>query len=85
MSARLDGNAVAGLLGELVGRELTLATGVCGSCGASAFVAELHVYLRAPGTVVRCPACEAVLSRIVEGRGRVWLDLSGLATLELTL
>jgi hypothetical protein len=85
MSARLDGNAVAGLLGELFGRELTLATGVCGSCGAAAFVAELHVYLRATGTVVRCAACEAVLLRIVEGRGRVWLDLSGLATLELAL
>jgi hypothetical protein len=85
MSARLDGNAVAGLLAELFGRELTLATGICGSCGASALVAELHVYLRAPGTVARCPACEAVLIRIVEGRGRVWLDLGGLATLELAL
>jgi hypothetical protein len=83
MSARLDGNAVAGLLGELFGRELTLATGICGSCGASSLVAELHVYVRAPGTVVRCRACEAVLIRVVQGPGRTWLDLSGLATLEL--
>jgi hypothetical protein len=83
MSARLDGNAAAGILAELFGREVTLATGVCGSCRASAFVAELQVYVRAPGMVVRCPVCEAVLIRIVEGRGRTWLDLSGLATLEL--
>jgi len=83
MSARLDGNAVAGLLAGLFGRELTLATGVCGSCGVSSLVAELHVYVRAPGTVVRCPACEAVLLRIVEGPARTWLDLSGLATLQL--
>jgi len=85
MSAHLDGNAVAGLLGELFGRELTLATGICGSCGASSLIAELHVYVRAPGTVVRCPACYAVLIRIVEGPGRIWLDLSGLATLELAV
>jgi hypothetical protein len=55
---------------------------VCGSCGARRLVAELHVYLRAPGTVVRCAGCEAVLMRIVRGGGRTWVDLSGLRTLE---
>jgi hypothetical protein len=80
---RLDGNALGGLMLELFGVEMTIATGVCGSCGRAGELATLHVYVRAPGTVVRCPACEAVLMRIVRGPGRTWLDLSGLRTLEI--
>jgi hypothetical protein len=82
MTERLDGNAIAGVAYALFGREMTLATGVCGSCGNVAVVAELHVYLGA-GTVVRCPACEGVLIRIVESHNRTWLDTSGLTTLEI--
>jgi hypothetical protein len=77
----LDGNAVGGELMEIFGVEMTVATSVCGSCGATGAVAELRVYTRAPGTVIRCPSCEAVLMRIVRGRDRLWLDLSGIRTL----
>ncbi len=80
---RLDGNAIGGLLWEVFGAETTLARSVCGACGARGIVAELHVYVRAPGTVVRCPACGGVLMRIVQGPGRTWLDLTGLHSLEL--
>jgi Family of unknown function (DUF6510) len=82
MTERLDGNVLAGVAFELFGREVTLATGTCGTCGRSGPVAELHVYAGA-GFVGRCPACGAVLIRIVEGRERTWLDLSGVATLEI--
>ena len=82
MTQRLDGNAIAGVAYSLFGRELTVATGVCGTCGKASLVAELHVYVGA-GTVARCPACGAVLLRVVEGPTRSWLDLSGLATLEI--
>ena len=51
---RLDGNAIGGVLAEIFGTEMTVAVGVCGSCGATGPVAELHVYMRAPGIVVRC-------------------------------
>ena len=81
--SRVDGNAIAGLAAEIFGREMTLATGVCGTCRARSLLAELHVYRRAPGTVVRCRACGAVLIRVVEAPGRMWVDLSGLATLEI--
>ena len=81
--AKLDGNAIAGELFELFGVEMTIATGVCAGCGAVEQVARLDVYVRAPGTVVRCPHCEAVLMRIVRGRDRIWLDLSGVRSLEL--
>jgi hypothetical protein len=80
---RLDGNAVGGLLLELFGVELTVATGVCGSCGAVEPIARLHVYLDAPGAVVRCCHCEDVLMRIVRGPDRAWIDLSGLRSLEI--
>jgi Zn finger protein HypA/HybF involved in hydrogenase expression len=80
---RLDGNAIGGVLAEIFGTEMTLAVCVCGSCGSTGSVAELHVYMRAPGVVVRCPNCESVLLKIVESERRRWLDLSGLRTLEL--
>jgi DNA-directed RNA polymerase subunit RPC12/RpoP len=78
----LDGNAIAGLMLEVFGVEMTTATGVCASCGASGPVAELQVYLRAPGTVVRCRTCSSVLMVIVRVRGFACVDLRGLATLE---
>jgi hypothetical protein len=80
---RLDGNAIGGILLELFGTEMTIAEGVCGSCGAREQMARLDVYVHAPGVVVRCCHCEAVVFRIVRGRGRTWLDLSGLSCLEL--
>jgi Family of unknown function (DUF6510) len=80
---RLDGNAIGGVLGEIFGREMTVAVGVCGSCGATGPVAELHVYMRAPGIVVRCPSCESVLLKIVQSERRTWLDLSGLRGVQL--
>jgi hypothetical protein len=80
---RLDGNAIGGLMLELFGVEMTTATTVCGSCGATEPLARLEVYVHAPGTVVRCATCESVLMRIVRGPGRTWLELSGLRCLEL--
>ena len=71
----LDGNAIGGLLLDVFGVEMTTATGTCGHCGAVAQVAELVVYLEAPGTVARCRTCESVLLVIVEARGVKCVDL----------
>ena len=78
----LDGNAIAGRLGEVFGAEMTTALSTCGHCGASRRVAELEVYVEAPGTVVRCRSCGGVLMVLVEARGIYCVDLRGLATLE---
>jgi hypothetical protein len=78
----LDGNAIAGLLHEVFGAEMTTATGTCAHCGAAAQVAELVVYLEAPGTVVRCRSCESVLMVIAEVRGIKCVDLRGAAALQ---
>lgn len=80
---KLDGNAIGGLLREIFAMEMTSSVGTCAFCGAVNEVGRLHVYVHAPGTVVRCPACEQVLMKIVRGRGRYWVDLSGARVLEL--
>ena len=80
---KLDGNAIGGLLGEVFVEELTIARSTCGSCGAVREVGALAVYAQAPGAVVRCPSCEAVLLRIVRSESRAWLELQGVSCLEL--
>ncbi len=50
----LDGNAIGGLLQEVFGTDMTDAEATCATCGATGPVAETAVYLRGPGTVVRC-------------------------------
>ena len=77
----LDGNAIGGLLIDVFGAEMTAADTVCGTCGASRPVAELVVYRRAPGTVVRCRTCGSVLMVLVRRSNLTSVDLSGLAVL----
>ena len=79
---KLDGNAIGGVMLELFGSDMTVAESICGSCGAHGEIARLDVYTGA-GLVVRCSSCEAVMIRIVQGRGRTWIDLSGTASLAL--
>jgi hypothetical protein len=81
-SAALDGNAIAGVLVDVFGAEMTTATGTCAACGETAQVAEFAVYVRAPGTVVRCRTCDNVLLVLATIRGVTCVDLRGLAALE---
>jgi hypothetical protein len=83
MSRRLDGNAIGGDLMEIFGTEMTIAWAVCRSCGAHGQLAEMHVYGDAPGIVGRCAHCDAVLLRIVRAPGRAYVELGGIASLEL--
>ena len=70
----LDGNAIAGPLLEYFGTEMTAAWGSCAHCGTAAQVAELRVYTRAPGTVVRCPSCGSVAIVLVRIRNELRID-----------
>jgi hypothetical protein len=79
----LDGNALAGVFGELFQHELTMARGTCGECGRVGALAETRVYAQAPGAVVRCPGCEAVLLVIVKEDARYWLGFDRLRCLEI--
>ncbi len=77
----LDGNSIAGLLHEVFGADMTTATGICRYCGTPSILAELVVYLQAPGTVVRCRACGNVLMVFARHRRMMCVDLGGLADL----
>jgi hypothetical protein len=78
----LDGNAIAGTLVAVFGREMTTATGICASCRTRSVVGELCVYLRAPGTVVRCRHCANVVMVLVEAHGVTCVDVRGLAAFQ---
>jgi hypothetical protein len=78
----LDGNAIAGQLFDIFGVEMTTAKGICESCSATGLLAELEVYLHAPGTVARCRTCGVTLMVFVTIRGVTCVDLGGLADLE---
>ena len=53
----LDANAVAGLLYEIFGTEMTSALSQCAHCGNRGQVGTLRAYVHAPGTVLRCVVC----------------------------
>lgn len=77
----LDGNAIAGTLSAAFGGDMTLVVTTCAGCGARGPLAETAVYLRAPGLVVRCRSCDAVLVVVVERDGRYCVDVRGIAEL----
>jgi hypothetical protein len=78
-NATLDGNAIGGLLIDVFAADMTAASSTCATCGATRPVAELAVFRRAPGTVVRCRTCDSVLMVFVQAHGRIGVDLMGLA------
>jgi len=65
METWLDGNGVAGLLGEVFGAEVTAVVRACGSCGTEAAVGAHRAY-RGAGVVLRCPGCGDVAIRIAQ-------------------
>jgi hypothetical protein len=71
----LDGNAIAGDLFNVFGREMTTVSGACAHCGAVALIAELRVFMKAPGAVVRCRRCGQVVFVVVDIRGETRIDL----------
>jgi hypothetical protein len=77
----LDGNAAAGELSEVFGVDITTAAGQCAECGATKCLAEAHLYMRGPGLVARCPACQHVLLRLVSVREHMFLDVRGITYL----
>jgi hypothetical protein len=84
MDARLDGNAAAGLLQSIFPFEMTMARTICAGCDDRRLIAELAVYAHGMGTIIRCPQCDTALIRVVRTESRVWLDLRGTVSLELT-
>lgn len=80
---RLDGNAAAGVLAEIFGREMTTAEAICAGCGADGPISTLIVYDPVMGIILRCPACGTAMLRISRVRSGYWLDVSGTRILRI--
>jgi hypothetical protein len=85
MENRLDGNAAAGILQEIFPFEMTTVEATCARCGQMNVVGALMVYKHGMGTIVRCPSCDTALIRVAKARGRYWLDLQGVRTLQIAV
>jgi hypothetical protein len=83
IESTLDGNAIAGLLGDLFGREMTVARSACGGCGAVEDMGALAVYLQAAAAVVRCRHCDSVLVVAIRARETWRLGFGNLAWLDV--
>jgi uncharacterized protein DUF6510 len=79
----LDGNAVAGELAALFGIDMTANDAECASCGQVHAVGAMLAFTQAPGIVLRCPSCEAVMVRIVRTPRGTYVDVRGAAYLRM--
>jgi len=79
----LDANAVAGLLYEIFGTEMTAEPTECAGCGNSGEIGGLLAFTQGPGIVLRCSACEGVMIRIVKTPDAIYLDARGATYLRL--
>ena len=76
-AAVLDGNAAAGLLGEVFAADITNAQVRCDACGSGGAVGSLRLYAAPMGAVLRCTRCDAVLLRAVNTPYGRWLEIKG--------
>jgi hypothetical protein len=81
---RVDGNAMAGALGEVFVREITAARIACGGCGRVESVGAEHAYTQAPGVVMRCCHCDSTLLVVVQTGESYRVGLGGARWLEFT-
>jgi hypothetical protein len=77
----LDGNAIAGGMFEVFGSEMTDVRARCRFCQDASYLAELRVYMRAPGAVGRCQRCMNVVLVMTSIRGTARIDASGIEML----
>ena len=83
-AAVLDANAVAGLLQDVFGTEMTAAPSQCDHCGNEAQVGTLIAYTQAPGVVLRCSVCSEVVIRIVQTPDALYVDARGARLLRMS-
>jgi hypothetical protein len=84
-STYLDGNAAAGPMADVLEFDITVTIGRCAGCGHDGVLAQCRLYGAGtgPGLVLRCPSCDHVLIRLVVANDRTWLDMTGVACLQI--
>jgi hypothetical protein len=80
---RVDGNALAGVLSEIFVHDMTSARIACDGCDQVEPLGAEHVYMDAPGIVLRCCHCEDVLLAITRRDGRYLLGFRAARWLEI--
>lgn len=80
----LDGNAVAGLLEETLGWDVTAEVAQCASCWNVAEGGTLLAFVGGPGTVLRCSVCHEVVVRIVRTDQATYVDARGMSYLRIS-
>ncbi|MGY1644553.1 DUF6510 family protein [Geodermatophilus sp. SYSU D00703] len=80
---RLDGNAAAGVLGEVLAVDPTTAVSTCVHCGATAPLGQHLVYADAPALVLRCPSCMQVVLRCGSDTAGMRLEMTGVRLLRM--
>jgi hypothetical protein len=79
--SRVDGNAAAGPLGEILRVDVTTAVGTCRHCTTSAALSEAIVERDAEGVIVLCRNCGHTLVTYINRDGRQYLEFAGLLSL----
>ncbi|MFI8594239.1 DUF6510 family protein [Microbacterium sp. NPDC078428] len=64
-AALVDGNAVAGILADLLAGDATALVATCGECGAEGVLAEASVEMDAQAALVRCRHCTHTLFTVI--------------------
>jgi hypothetical protein len=80
----VDGNAVAGQLLDVFGRDMTMAMARCAACASEAPMGTLMAFTHSPGVVLRCPTCQAAVARIVETPAAIYIEARGATFLRLS-
>ena len=73
----LDGNAIAGMLQQVFGEDVTTIAATCDHCTTVSRMATLVVFQGGPGVVLRCPACTQVMLRIAQTPRGTFVDARG--------
>lgn len=67
-TARVDGNALAGLMTDVLDGDITLLVGTCAGCGAAAMLAEAVVEIDETAAIARCRTCTHTLLTVLANR-----------------
>jgi hypothetical protein len=81
LALMVDGNALAGLLNEIFGVEMTAAPLECASCGREGEMGSLWAFIESPGYILRCPTCQSIVLRMVATPNKLYVDARGAAYL----
>lgn len=80
---RLDGNAAGGALRDVFARDVTGALVTCRGCLTVEPIGALLEYGQGMGVILRCPACDAAMLRIVRAPGWLRMDVSGISLMKI--